>query len=236
MWKEFAEEEIEREKKKIAELKENARLLEAKMRADEEQLRLRMNKVAEAEQHLVEREREVVGKQKEVDDLKREHFVELRESKTALATAKRIEQDHNARVNELQDQLTELALQRKAIAEARKHAIDTQPTTQPSKVSDLSKSDTRFNRYHLDKSPIKYPIMDSSLPLNVTNSNNSQQQQLPPNNSDYGVLTMSMLSSVNENASLWKQTAEKDQSFLEDEQFFLQSLKHTPYHGAKSKT
>uniref|UniRef100_H2Y873 Fas-binding factor 1 C-terminal domain-containing protein n=1 Tax=Ciona savignyi TaxID=51511 RepID=H2Y873_CIOSA len=178
-----------------------------------EEYERRMSDLKSTERNFEERSETLINREKLLKDNEEKHAQRIKESTHALQEAKRVEREHELRMSELHAQSDEVTSQRQLLAEERKILVKGRLESQRCNVS--AKSNPQASP------AVLYDLTPTKLHC-----------------SDLGISASSYTTHVdvvtNPETVLWNHTAEQDQNYLEDEKFFLEALKHTPYSATKS--
>nr|CAB3244951.1 fas-binding factor 1 homolog [Phallusia mammillata] len=203
-----AAEELARERASLAGRSERMSALEARLNAEKSESDRKSDLMRKEERELEERRQVVMKMEKDVKEQQEHHAEKIAESSRALQEAKLIEREHQSRLSDIHAQSQELARQRQLLAEERKllvhERLDAPRFTQRTTNPGASPIASE-QRQQYDVTPVK-------LSASVT----------------------PVVPTADANAVLWKHAADKDRDFLEDEEFFLETLKRSPYHGIKT--
>ncbi|XP_078493491.1 fas-binding factor 1 homolog isoform X2 [Ciona intestinalis] len=208
-----AMESLARNRSNLAERSERMVAVETKLHLQKEEYERRMATLKSNEQSLEERRESLVMREKDLRENEEKNAKRINESDQALTEVKRVEREHESRLNELHVQSEDLARQRQLLAEERKLIAE-------------EKLDIIQNHHaHPKSTPPPANIVYDLTPTKLTRAD--LVSSVPVNTAPIPLAS-------NPATVLWSHTAMQDQNYLEDEKFFLEALKHTPYHGTKS--
>nr|XP_014342260.1 PREDICTED: fas-binding factor 1 [Latimeria chalumnae] len=198
--------------KEQAELKIQARELKLK----EDQIACEQETLERVRQELnLEKERvnamalRVKQRAEEIESMSKLASQKYEEGERALLDAKQVESEHKSRLHAIHQQMERLRLQEQQLYKERLNLA------QKRKYGDQLQKEFAVNRLTASSNHQTYT---STILQNAVDVGSSD------------ALAGSIASELSAQLALLKHSAEKDRDFLEDEQFFLQTLKKAPYN------
>uniref|UniRef100_H3BDG6 Fas binding factor 1 n=1 Tax=Latimeria chalumnae TaxID=7897 RepID=H3BDG6_LATCH len=202
--------------KEQAELKIQARELKLK----EDQIACEQETLERVRQELnLEKERvnamalRVKQRAEEIESMSKLASQKYEEGERALLDAKQVESEHKSRLHAIHQQMERLRLQEQQLYKERLNLA------QKRKYGDQLQKEFAVNRLTASSNHQNFNLAYTSTIL---------QNAVDVGSSD--ALAGSIASELSAQLALLKHSAEKDRDFLEDEQFFLQTLKKAPYN------
>ncbi|XP_076811739.1 uncharacterized protein LOC143458766 [Clavelina lepadiformis] len=172
----------------------------------EAQLQVQLNKLderdaalSEAENSIAQLKEQLFSREKESELLEERNAKNIMDSAQALKESKRIENEHDSRLNEIRLQNQELNQQRQLLARERKHIMEMTLNGEGNALSSILEK-------HTHESTPKKVQESFRKPYAFVDNNSSRTNMI-----------------------LWQHSAQQDREFLEDEQLFLESIRHSKF-------
>ncbi|XP_039274235.2 fas-binding factor 1 homolog isoform X1 [Styela clava] len=203
--------QINAEKLELARKKAQLESSNERLNSQKLDLNSKLTQFNEEKQILQQIQHELEQREAETNAMSQKAIDSEADKERVYAEAKRIQEEQSKKLAEIHNDMKELANQRQLLAEERKALAQERSAGGPI-------FSTRLN------SAVASPVGHVALASTSTTVTPIKQRLVIGHPGSPGQ-TNSPAGMV-----LWQHSAKKDQSFLEDEQFFLETLKNSPYN------